>query len=201
MKGQNILIILGLLGIFVIILALTINSNIELRKENHRLTNNQTALKKQMQEYILADSTQKITIDELNISRDEFIYLWHQAGAEVIALEKKVKNLQHYNQSTHSAQYHIDTLLLKDTIFVENNRIDTLKALDYSNPYISLNAKVLQDTIKNLKIVTFDTITTITTKEYRKRFLCFKWKPYYQTTIHNKNPYSRITHAESIRVE
>ncbi len=185
-----------------LILFITCKKNNALRQENKRLSHNQEVLNSNLKEYILKDSTQKVEIEELTYSKDEFLRYCQEYSDEIERLGIKVKRLQELNQTITQGTYLIDTLILKDTIVMsDERRLDTLKQIDYSTPYISLTANVLQDTIKNLQVVTFDTITTIVSKEYRKRFLFFKWQPYYKTTLHNKNPYSRITNSETIKIK
>lgn len=170
------------------------------RQENKRLKSNQETLNQQLKERILKDSTQTIELQELAYSKDEFLRYCQEYSDEIESLQIKLKRVKEYSQTSTKAVYIIDTLITKDTIIIKERAIDTLKVIDYKNPYISLSASVLQDTIKDLQVTTFDTITAIVSKEYKKRFLFFKWKPYYKTTLHTKNPYSRITSVEKIKI-
>lgn len=192
------LLVVLILGFIV---ALSIVQTRKANKEVKRLKNNQNILNQELKERILKDSTQAIVIDELAYSRDEFLQYCQEYSDELEALQIKYKRVKELLQTSTQAIYVVDTIIAKDTIIVKERRIDTLKVIDYENPYISLKASVLQDTIRNLQVMTFDTITAIVSKEYKKRFLFFKWKPYYTTTLHNKNPYSRITSAEKIKVD
>lgn len=194
------LIYIAIVLILGFIVALSIVQTRKANKEVKRLKHNQEALNQELKERILKDSTQAIVIDELAYSRDEFLQYCQEYYDELEALQIKYKRVKELLQTSTQAIYVIDTIIAKDTIIVKERRIDTLKVIDYENPYISLKASVLQDTIKNLQVMTFDTITAVVSKEYKKRFLFFKWKPYYTTTLHNKNPYSRITSAEKIKV-
>lgn len=185
-----------------LILLLVYRKNNVYKQENKRLKHNQEVLNQELKERILKDSTQTITLQELEYSKDEFLQYCQEYSDEIERLQIKIKRLKEYAQTSTKAVYIVDTIIARDTIVMsEARRIDTLKVIDYSNPYISLSANVLQDTIKNLQVVTFDTITAIVSKEYKKRFLFFKWQPYYKTTLHNKNPYSRITQSEKVKIK
>lgn len=192
------ILVLLIVGFF---LALSVRENNKQKQEIKRLKSNQEVLNQELQERILKDSTQTITLQELEYSKDEFLQYCQAYSEEIDKLQIKLKRAKEYSQTSTKAVYIIDTLIAKDTIIIKERAIDTLKVIDYSNPYISLSANVLQDTIKDLRVITFDTITAIVSKEYKKRFLFFKWKPYYKTTLHNKNPYSRIIQAEKIKVK
>lgn len=191
------ILVLLIIGFF---LALSVRENNKQKQEIKRLKSNQEVLNQELQERILKDSTQILTLQELEYSKDEFLQYCQAYSEEIDKLQIKLKRAKEYSQTSAKAVYIIDTLIAKDTIIIKERAIDTLKVIDYSNPYISLSANVLQDTIKDLQVTTFDTVTAIVSKEYKKRFLFFKWKPYYKTTLHNKNPYSRIIQAEKIKV-
>lgn len=192
------LLVVLILGFIV---ALSVGQTRKAKQEVKRLENNQAILNQELKEYILKDSTQAIELDALAYSRDEYMSYCQQYFDELEALKINYKRVKELAQISTQAVYKIDTLIARDTIIIKERAIDTLKVIDYSNPYISLSANVLQDTIKDLQVITYDTITAIVSKEYKKRFLFFKWKPYYKTTLHNKNPYSRITSAEKIKVK
>lgn len=192
------LLIVLILGFIV---ALSVGQSRKANQEVKRLKNNQNILNQELKQYILKDSTQVVEIDELSYSRDEYMSYCQQYFDELEDLKIKYKRVKELSQTSTKAVYLIDTLIARDTIIIKEKTIDTLKVIDYNNPYITLTANVLQDTIKDLRVTTFDTITAIVSKEYRKRFLFIKWSPYYKTTLHNKNPYSRITNAEKIKVK
>lgn len=191
----KIFIVSGFATVFLANFAFITCQNKKLEKENTRLVNNQHALLKSVESFRLKDSTQVTQIEILSISKDELEELCSEQTDEISALKLKLSRVKNYSQVSQQAEY-----VIHDTVYDSVYNTDTLKCINFNNPYISLSGCMTNNQF-NGTIQTFDTTVTIVHKEYRKRFLWFKWKPYYKVTIHNKNPYSSLTNQNYIEVK
>lgn len=191
----KIFIVFGLATVFLANFVFITRQNKKLEKENIRLVNNQHALLKSVESFRLKDSTQVTQIEILSMSKDELEELCSEQTDEISALKLKLSRVKNYSQVSQQAEY-----VIHDTVYDSVYNTDTLKCINFNNPYISLSGCMTNSQF-NGTIQTFDTTVTIVHKEYRKRFLWFKWKPYYKVTIHNKNPYSSLTNQNYIEVK
>lgn len=184
--------------LLLVAVLLIIYSNSRIRQENKRLKDNQTALMKRIQEQTLKDGTHKVEIERLTLTKDELEEYNSVLSDELKQLKIKYKRLQQYQQTSIVGEYRIDTVEIIKEVAIAN---DTVIHLRYADDYISIYGETDRERLYNMAITTYDTITTLVSKEYRKRFLFFRWRPYYKITIHNKNPYSRINNAEYVEVK
>ena len=191
----KIFIVSGFAAVFLANFVFITRQNKKLEKENVRLVNNQHALLKSVESFRLKDSTQVTQIEILSISKNELEELCSEQTDEISALKLKLSRVKNYSQVSQQAEY-----IIHDTIYDSVYNTDTLKCINFNNPYISLSGCMTNSQFNGI-IQTFDTTVTVVHKEYRKRFLWFKWKPYYKVTIHNKNPYSSLTNQNYIEVK
>lgn len=191
----KIFIVSGFATVFLTNFAFITCQNKKLEKENTRLVNNQHALLKSVESFRLKDSTQVAQIEILSISKDELKELCSEQTDEISALKLKLSRVKNYSQVSQQAEY-----IIHDTVYDSVYNTDTLKCINFNNLYINLSGCMTNSQFNGI-IQTFDTTVTIVHKEYRKRFLWFKWKPYYKVTIHNKNPYSSLTNQNYIEVK
>ncbi|MBR1773893.1 MAG: hypothetical protein IJ759_00035 [Bacteroidales bacterium] len=176
-------------------------TNKALKEDNERLKNNQISLTKDIEGYRLKDSSFVAQIETLSVSKDEFMQVCSEQAEEIKALNIKLKRLQNVTTSILEHNYFIDTLRVYDSVIKDTFITDTMKCFDYSDSWIRFSGCFANETVFGSKIQTFDTLTTIVHKKYRKKFLFFHWKPYYKVTLHSKNPYSVITRAEYVEIK
>ena len=170
--------------------------NKELKKDNVRLSNNQTALVDDVEGYRLKDSSYVAEIAILQLKKAEFQTLYYKTAKELKELGIKLKRLQNVTTSETEHLYVFDTIAVYDSVV----RTDNLKCFEYTDSWIKFNGCLNDDDLINTSIKTYDTILTAVSKEYRKNFLFFHWKPYYKVTLHSKNPYSTVTGAEYVEI-
>lgn len=189
-----------LLGVFVLLLCIIFaRCSSKQRKTIDRLQDNNRALAKDLQVTRLSDSTNKAELETLVVTSDEFKELCSEQADEIKRLGIKVGRLQLANTTATQGNYLVvDTI--RDTVVVVNDRVDTLRWISCNDPYYSFNL-TFKDNRYSGELVTFDTLTTAVSKEYRKKFLFFHWKPYYKVTIHNRNPHSTITYSEHVEIK
>lgn len=121
---------IGLLIILVGFIIYFYNSYSNLKKENIVYTNNTKAYKYMTDSLSTTNSVFLFTIDELKYSKDSIHKKLLDATKELKIKDSKIQSLQYY----HEVITKVDTILLKDTIFVKDLYLDTT----ISDPYYSL---------------------------------------------------------------
>lgn len=200
MKDTIIKILALVCFALVLMFVITLSQQAYYKSETERLTNNQTTLRQELKTYRLKDSSAVAEIETLTLSKKEFERLCSKQTEELKQLNIKLKRLQSVSTTNLTHIYSFDTIKVYDSIFVKNV-IDTIKCFNYSDNYITLGGCLGDNTINDLFVKTFDTISTFVSKEYRKKFLFFKWKPYYKVTIKSNNPYSEIKAEEYVEIK
>ena len=121
------------IGILIILIGFIIyfyNSYSNLKKENIIYANNTKAYKYMTDSLSTTNSVFLFTIDELKYSKDSIHKKLLDATKELKIKDSKIQSLQYY----HEVITKVDTILLKDTIFVKDLYLDTT----ISDPYYSL---------------------------------------------------------------
>ena len=121
---------IGLLIILVGFIIYFYNSYSNLKKENTIYANNTKAYKYITDSLSTTNSVFLFTIDELKYSKDSIHKKLLDATKELKIKDSKIQSLQYY----HEVITKVDTILLKDTIFVKDLYLDTT----ISDPYYSL---------------------------------------------------------------
>lgn len=121
---------IGLLIILVGFIIYFYNSYSNLKKENIVYANNTKAYKYMTDSLSTTNSVFLFTIDELKYSKDSIHKKLLDATKELKIKDSKIQSLQYY----HEVIIKVDTILLKDTIFVKDLYLDTT----ISDPYYSL---------------------------------------------------------------
>lgn len=121
---------IGFLIILVGFIIYFYNSYSNLKKENIVYANNTKAYKYMTDSLSTTNSVFLFTIDELKYSKDSIHKKLLDATKELKIKDSKIQSLQYY----HEVITKVDTILLKDTIFVKDLYLDTT----ISDPYYSL---------------------------------------------------------------
>lgn len=121
---------IGLLIILVGFIIYFYNSYSNLKKENIVYANNTKAYKYMTDSLSTTNSVFLFTIDELKYSKDSIHKKLLDATKELKIKDSKIQSLQYYREVITK----VDTILLKDTIFVKDLYLDTT----ISDPYYSL---------------------------------------------------------------
>lgn len=121
---------IGLLIILVCFIIYFYNSYSNLKKENTIYASNTKAYKYMTDSLSTTNSVFLFTIDELKYSKDSIHKKLLDATKELKIKDSKIQSLQYY----HEVITKVDTILLKDTIFVKDLYLDTT----ISDPYYSL---------------------------------------------------------------
>jgi hypothetical protein len=121
---------IGLLIILVGFIIYFYNSYSNLKKENTIYASNTKAYKYMTDSLSTTNSVFLFTVDELKYSKDSIHKKLLDATKELKIKDSKIQSLQYY----HEVITKVDTIILKDTIFVKDLYLDTT----ISDPYYSL---------------------------------------------------------------
>lgn len=174
-----------------------------LRSERHQrqeVTNNYIALKKEIEGERKANGMYVAEIEALTLQKNDFEKLCTEQEKELKNLGIKVKRLQSISTTSITHEYIFDTVQVFDSVQILNNNTDTLKCFKFTDDYVNFEGCFAHETCFATKIQTVDTLSVVLHKNYRKKFLFIKWRPFYKVTIISKNPYSTVTGAEHISI-
>lgn len=202
MNNLKIYIKLIIIILFIVLLTtsiISIKSCKSYQEDNNRLKTNQIALVNSINTYKLTDSSYVAEINQLTLTKDEFKDLYNSKVKLCESLGIKLKQLQSYSQTSLNHNYNINDTIY-DSIYINNNIIDTIKCIDYNNNYITINGCINNNRF-NGSIVTYDTLIQ-TVSIIPKKFLWFKYGcKGIKQTIKSNNPYSIITNTEYIKIK
>ena len=199
MNTKVLKLIIAVVAILAVIF--TVDYTNHLRKENKRLSNNQSVLLDSIESYKVADSLNaaKVNVLELSLSdyekyREEDAALIKQLKADKLAAETSI------GTTTTT----IIKTLVKDSIIYVDNVIDTLKQINYDSKWTSIHGCLTNDTI-SLKVVNREELL-IAESYVKKKFIGIKlpiWLFGYKTKSVNavsKNPNTVITNLEFVQI-
>lgn len=170
------------------------------RQQRQEVTNNYIALKKEIEGERKANGMYVAEIEALTLQKNDFEKLCTEQEKELKNLGIKVKRLQSISTTSITHEYIFDTVQVFDSVQILNNNTDTLKCFKFTDDYVNFEGCFAHETCFATKIQTVDTLSVVLHKNYRKKFLFIKWRPFYKVTIISKNPYSTVTGAEHISI-
>ena len=196
MKSISIILLILLFAIFT----LDCCNNKKLKQENERLRNNQMTLSQELSGYIDRENCLVAQVQTLQLTKDEFMQIADQEAEEVKTLKKKLKYLNSYSEQRIQSEYIIDTLTLYDSVFINNNVIDTIQCFDYSDNYFQMQGCIDGGRYTG-EIKCFDTLIQVV-ERIPKKFLFIKYGTKgFRQSVKSKNPHSRITYAKNIEIK
>ena len=115
---------------------------------------------------------------------------------EVKNLNVKAKNLESLIKLQYSYLAKIDSLILRDTVFIERNKPSPGKFVNYEDQYLTFYAKVDSTQLKDIRILISDTL--LITWETKYKGFWFWKKPVSVTAkIKNESPYMILRKTET----
>ena len=180
---MNKYLIIITLSLFIII-GFLYSSNSTYKKENKRLSENNTTLLSEKAEYMFRDSLNMTEIGKLSLTVNELKQYRTDDARLIKQLKLKPKEVQ---------------TIIKTKIVTKDSIIFVLKdsCLNYKSEWLDISG-CLDDT---LYINSKDSITQIFHKEYKHKFLFIKWGFLgIKQKIINFNPKSSIKYSEWIEI-
>lgn len=185
--------------LLIIVIAFFVKCNSSTKATIKRLNSNLTTLSTANESFRLKDSSYVVQTQQLQLTTHEFKTLYNQKCEELKQLNIKVKYLQQYSSAGIVNTYPIhDTIF--DSLIITNNIIDTIKCIDYFNPYIAIKGCITNNAF-NGTILTTDTIKQVV-ERVPKRFLFIKYgTKYLKQSIISSSPYSIIAFDTAISLK
>lgn len=185
--------------ILFVSLLITLNVCKHYQQDNNRLKSNQKELTEGLNIYRDKMGASIAEAGVITLKKNEFENLYNNKVQECKKLNIDIKRLKSYAQTSTNTNIPINTVL-HDSVFVFNNKIDTLRCLSYKDNYFSIDGCINNDTLSG-HINSIDTLIQ-TVSVVPKHFLFFKWGVRgIKQTIKSKNPYTTIISSEYIRIE
>lgn len=182
--------------ILFVSLLITLNVCKHYQQDNNRLKSNQKELTEGLNIYRDKMGASIAETGVITLKKNEFENLYNNKVQECKKLNMDIKRLKSYAQTSTNTDIPINTVL-HDSVFIINNKIDTLRCLNYRDNYFSIDGCINNDTLIG-KVNTIDTLIQ-TVSIIPKHFLFFRWGiKNIKQTIKSTNPYSTIISSEYI---
>lgn len=193
----------ALVALLVAACAVLANKNKNLREDNNRLENNQTALLSDMEEFKTKSGKDAVRIRELELTVGEFKNLCEEQKTTIDDLGIKVKRLQSmHNTGTNTSTG--GTAALKDTVII--TKIDSIYIKDtyqhfvWSDPWNKIEGTI-KDKVVDCHYDGTDTVI-VAVSRVPKKFLFFKYgTKYIEVNTVNCNPSTHITYSKAIKIK
>lgn len=184
----------------IIALIVSVKSCKSAREDNQRLKTNQTNLMQGISIYRDKTGASVAEINSLTLEKSEFETLCIRQANEIKKLNIDIKRLKSYSQTEINTDVPITTIL-HDSVFIINNKVDTLRCINYKDSYFSINGCLNNDTLIG-QVKNIDTLLQTVSIIPKHKFLWWNWGVKgLKQTIKSKNPYSTIISSEYIQMQ
>lgn len=193
----------GYIVIVTILLLLFINSYKNVKKENHRLDTNQTALLTDIEYYKTKSGKDAARITELEFTKSEFEKLFPELQKQIQDLKIKNKYLESISSTGMNTDVDGSTHL-KDTIYITVHDSTVVenraKYFKWSDQWNTIQGTIYPDENVDVSYHGRDTLTMAAIR-VPKKFLFFKWgTKYIEVDAINANPSTKITYNRQIKI-
>lgn len=174
----------------------------DLRDQNHRLNNNQTALLDSVRFYQTENDKNAASVRVLQLSKAELEESCLDLNNTISDLNVKLSRVESAARSSTNTSVNFVTVV-KDSIvyrYIDGAIThDTVKSLRWSDPWVSFKGELYKDSL-TANISSKDTLTQIVHR-VPKRFLFIKYgTKYLRQEVVSQNPHTRIVYSEYIDV-
>jgi hypothetical protein len=186
--------------VVILVAGINIKSCKKLKQENKRLLSNQTALLEDVTFYRTRDSLSAASVQILTLTNKEYEKHFADLEAENKSLKIENKRLLSISRTSVESNYDIIAEIQEKVIEVDSGKMETVRCMEYINPYINFNACEINDSLR-ANIRTYDTIVQFVHR-IPHQWWFFKWgtKAIRQDVV-TKNPYSQITYTQYIELK
>lgn len=177
------------------------------KTENKRLAKNQEALLAECTEYQSESERNAMSTMELQLKYDELTEYYNDIVGKAADLKLQVKRLQSASDTGTKTDVNIQTALKDSIIYRDRILTDTLykyiytiKAFNWSDPWITCNGSIYNDSIQ-MNIASTDTITQFVHR-IPKKWWFFRWgtKAIKQDIVCS-NPHTKLTYTKYIELK
>jgi hypothetical protein len=171
------------------------------KQESDRLSQNQTALLADIQFYKTKAGNNAAKIQRLELNRSEFERLCVDLKEQVKELGVKNRYLRGVIVAGTKTEVDVKAAVRDSVTYIDGNRSDTLRCVDFSDGYVSLSGCIRGDSVFNAHIENVDTLSLVGHR-VPKRFLFFRWgTKAVELDIVSKNPHTHLTYGRYVELK
>lgn len=166
----------------------------QLRDEKEMHLQNLTALTSEVRRLKYSDSVSAAQVSALTLRASDAERLCSQLRQDLKIMGIRMKDVAN---ATEVITVNSDTVFIP---LVDSIRVGHRICYDYTDDWVNFNVCLLPDTLE-LAYTIRDTVETIVHVQYQKRFLWWRWKPQYKTTVVSRCPSTEVTGVTSVVID
>lgn len=187
-------VILVLLVTMSAMVARSCSLSYQLKDEKKMHLQNLTTLTSEVRRMKYSDSVSAAQVSALTLRANDAEQLCSQLRKDLKIMGIRMKDVAN---ATEVITVNSDTVFIP---LVDSIRVGHRLCYDYTDDWVNFNVSLLPDTMA-LAYTIRDTVETIVHVQYQKRFLWWRWKPQYKTTVVSRCPYSEVTGVTSVVID
>ena len=193
--------IIGLIVLLVCSLIYMVHQNRTLTAKYETSIENIKAYDSQLSGLNNSNKVFKLTIDQLNYFKDSILIKMNEVRKELNIKDSKIKQMQY--QLSHVEKP--DSIILKDTIFVESFKLDTIIGDEWANTHLIMNYPNYIKFTPKFKLESFLFVESKKeTVNPPKKFFLFRWFQKRHTvlnvTVKENNPYVETDEQKFVEI-
>ena len=166
----------------------------QLRDEKEMHLQNLTALTSEVRRLKYSDSVSAAQVSALTLRANDAERLCSQLRQDLKIMGIRMKDVAN---ATEVIMVNSDTVFIP---LVDSIRVGHRLCYANTDDWVNFNVSLLPDTMA-LAYTIRDTVETIVHVQYQKRFLWWRWKPQYKTTVVSRCPSSEVTGVTSVVID
>ena len=193
--------IIGLIVLLVCSLIYMVHQNRTLTAKYETSIENIKAYDSQLSGLNNSNKVFKLTIDQLNYFKDSILIKMNEVRKELNIKDSKIKQMQY--QLSHIEKP--DSIILKDTIFVESFKLDTIIGDEWANTHLIMKYPNYIKLTPKFKLESFLFVESKKeTVNPPKKFFLFRWFQKKHTvlnvTVKENNPYVETDEQKFVEI-
>ena len=193
--------IIGLIVLLVCSLIYMVHQNRTLTAKYETSIENIKAYDSQLSGLNNSNKVFKLTIDQLNYFKDSILIKMNEVRKELNIKDSKIKQMQY--QLSHVEKP--DSIILKDTVFVESFKLDTVIGDEWANTHLIMKYPNYIKFTPKFKLESFLFVESKKeTVNPPKKFFLFRWLQRRHTvlnvTVKENNPYVETDEQEFVEI-
>ena len=192
LKFYAVILVLIIAMSAMVVRSCSLSSKLRDEKEMH--LQNLTALTSEVRRLKYSDSVSAAQVSALTLRANDAERLCSQLRQDLKIMGIRMKDVAN---ATEVITVNSDTVFIP---LVDSIRVGHRLCYDYTDDWVNFNVSLLPDTLE-LAYTIRDTVETIVHVQYQKRFLWWRWKPQYKTTVVSRCPSSEVTGVTSVVID
>mgnify|MGYP000588473015 FL=1 len=193
--------IIGLIVLLVCSLIYMVHQNRTLTAKYETSIENIKAYDSQLSGLNNSNKVFKLTIDQLNYFKDSILIKMNEVRKELNIKDSKIKQMQY--QLSHIEK--TDSIILKDTVFVESFKLDTIIGDEWANTHLIMKYPNYIKLTPKFKLESFLFVESKKeTVNPPKKFFLFRWFQKKHTvlnvTVKENNPYVETDEQKFVEI-